>query len=63
MDGAGTFAEKIFMSKKAAKIKKSTTVEYDLERIIVRKKSENQALHKLLQFIEKGTKGKKQNDH
>jgi hypothetical protein len=46
------------MPKKPVKTQKSSDIEKDLKEIIERKKSENQALHKLLQFVEKGSREK-----
>jgi len=49
------------MSNKQNKGKKKSEIEINLQDIIERKKTEKQALLKLLSFVEKEIKGKKLN--
>ncbi|MBE0638752.1 MAG: hypothetical protein IH598_09550 [Bacteroidales bacterium] len=43
------------MSKKPSKQKSPTDIETDLKKMLDRKKSENEALKKLLHFVEKNS--------
>jgi hypothetical protein len=49
------FCRKFFMPKKPSKQKSPTDIETDLKKMLDRKKSENEALKKLLHFVEKNS--------